>query len=435
MAMTPKQRIIIASASIVVCVAAFIGGYWYMENRCVSESTENSDMWTSQVAFQDGRTGIFIGSPSITRAPDGALVASHDFFGPNAPKNPHGEDFLTAIYRSTDNGLSWERVTLVHQCYWSNLFTHRGVIYLLGVSAHNESIAIHRSDDSGYTWTHPTSDSTGLLFVGGVGRTMPNYHCAPMPMVIHKGRIWRAFEDDGPKTGFASGFNALVISVPVDADLLNAKNWRMSIKLAYDQDTDPAAYGAPATVAHPLFRPGKPGWLEGNVVVGPDGQLYDMLRLNAFPVLNQAALVKVTDDGRRMEFDPKTGFVQMSGGNAKFVVRRDSRLSGVKGSGLYWALVNDMEPGPPVIYRNRLSLVSSPDLRHWTKQKTLMVDRLEKPDVSPDKTGFQYVDWIFDGDDIIYLSRTSYDGAHRWHDANRITFDRIADFRSLVKER
>jgi hypothetical protein len=51
----------------------------------------------------------------------------------------------------------------------------------------------------------------------------------------------------------------------------------------------------------------------------------------------------------------------------------------------------------------------------------------------PVKHGFQYVDWLFDGKDIIFLSRTAYDdgleGAHRSHDANFLTFHRIKKFR------
>jgi hypothetical protein len=50
-----------------------------------------------------------------------------------------------------------------------------------------------------------------------------------------------------------------------------------------------------------------------------------------------------------------------------------------------------------------------------------------------EKHAFQYVDWLFEGDDIIAVSRTAYDdgqgGAHRAHDANYLTFHRIANFR------
>ena len=51
------------------------------------------------------------------------------------------------------------------------------------------------------------------------------------------------------------------------------------------------------------------------------------------------------------------------------------------------------------------------------------------------KHGFQYLDWQFEGDDIVAVSRTAYDdglgGAHNYHDANYLTFHRLSDFRRL----
>ncbi len=53
-----------------------------------------------------------------------------------------------------------------------------------------------------------------------------------------------------------------------------------------------------------------------------------------------------------------------------------------------------------------------------------------------DKHGFQYLDWQFEGNDIIALSRTAYDDAegeaHNQHDANFITFHRIENFRKYA---
>ena len=40
-------------------------------------------------------------------------------------------------------------------------------------------------------------------------------------------------------------------------------------------------------------------------------------------------------------------------------------------------------------------------------------------------TGFQYVDWQFDGDDLIYVVRTAYRGARNFHDSNQIMFRRL----------
>jgi hypothetical protein len=58
---------------------------------------------------------------------------------------------------------------------------------------------------------------------------------------------------------------------------------------------------------------------------------------------------------------------------------------------------------------------------------------LQHPDVL--KHGFQYVDWLFEGKNIVFLSRTAYDdgmgGAHNNHDANFLTFHRIKKFRKI----
>jgi hypothetical protein len=74
--------------------------------------------------------------------------------------------------------------------------------------------------------------------------------------------------------------------------------------------------------------------------------------------------------------------------------------------------------------------MTSRNLRDWKIRKIV----LYHPEIS--KHGFQYPHFVFDGDDIIFLSRTAYDdgqgGADNQHNANYITFHRINDFRKLV---
>ena len=378
-------------------------------------------MWISELRVQDPRTRTYLGSPSILRLPDGDLLAAHDYFGPGCPKNHEGEEHLTSLYRSGDDGQTWRNITHLSGAFWSGLFEHGGAVYLFGTSAQYGSIVIRRSDDGGFTWTHPADEDSGLLFRGGAHHTPPNYHCAPVPVLKAGGRIYRAFEDCDPLR-WGIGFRALVVSAEEDADLLRAASWRMSNKLAYDQTTDPPEFGD-----NPQ---GGSGWLEGNVVEAPDGSLWDILRVHSAPVLNKAAMVRILDEGRRLEFDPATGFIDFPGGLSKFTIRRDPE------TGVYWTLSNDMEDGPKPIRRNRLSLFSSPDLRSWTKRATLLWDNLEAdPEASVKNTGFQYVDWQFDGDNLIYLVRTAYDGAHNFHDANRMTFGRVRNFRQHISSR
>lgn len=80
--------------------------------------------------------------------------------------------------------------------------------------------------------------------------------------------------------------------------------------------------------------------------------------------------------------------------------------------------------------RNTVALVHSRDLRTWEVCCIL----LHHPD--PLHHAFQYLDWRFDGEDIIAVSRTAFDEpsglAHNQHDANYMTFHRFKNFRELT---
>ncbi len=371
--------------------------------------------WT-EVAYQDPATRCYLGSPSLVRAPDGDLLATHDYFGPGAPLNHDGEEFLTTVYRSTDDGHTWQRVTHLAGAFWSSLFVHRGAVYLLGTSAHYGSIVIRRSEDGGSTWSRPLDAASGLLFAGGPGHERPNFHCAPVPVVLADGRLYRAFEDCTP-CEWGTGFQALVISADADADLLDASAWTMSDRVPFRRENLPASWG---------HLP-RPGWLEGNVVQGPDGTIWNMMRFNSTPLVDRVAFLRVGERGRRLTFDPGDGWASFPGGMTKFAVRHDPV------TGHYLALSNNNTDPVSPSQRNVLSLSASRDLRHWRHVVTLIEDDSPLPwQESIRLTGFQYPDGQFDGDDLIYLVRTAYDGAHSYHDANRISFGLLRDFRRLL---
>lgn len=50
----------------------------------------------------------------------------------------------------------------------------------------------------------------------------------------------------------------------------------------------------------------------------------------------------------------------------------------------------------------------------------------------PKHHAWQYVGWVFDGDDIVAASRTAYGDSHNFHDANYLTFHRVRHFRTLT---
>jgi len=344
---------------------------------------------------------VYIGSPSICILPDGDFVASHDHFGPGSTEYKQA---LTAIFKSTDKGKTWKKISEINGQFWSNLFVHNNELYIMGTWKHHGNFIIRRSTDGGLTWSEPADKNRGLLLEG-------EYHTAPVPVILHNGRLWRAIENARSTTEkWGIRYSAMVISVPADAYLLNAENWRASNYLTYDSIYLNGHFG---------------GWLEGNAVVTPEGNLVDILRVaTSENGRDLAAIVEISEDGTAASFDPLTGFMDFDGGARKFTIRYDKLTK------RYWTITNKITEEfadlPAGSVRNTLVLKSSADLRNWTIHKVL----LKHPDVK--KHGFQYVDWQFDGKDIIFLSRTAYDdifgGANNYHDANYLTFHRIRNY-------
>ena len=348
------------------------------------------------ITHSPAASGLYIGSPSLAILPGGDYVASHDDFGPRSTLNK------TFVFRSHDRGLTWKLEAQITGQYWSTLFVHHQFLYLLGTSREYGTVVIRRSSDGGQSWTTPQDDHSGLLL------SADQYHCAPGPVTVHAGRLWRAFERRDPPSGWAEHFSALMLSVPVDADLLDAHAWRTSAPLPNN----------PAWNLH--------GWLEGNAVVSPTGQLLDILRTGD-TTPEKVALAAVSTDGRQLHFAPETGVTLFPGGCKKFTIRFDPQTH------LYWSLSNAVPTPYPGIsagsIRSTLALISSPDLRQWRVRSVA----LQHPD--PLRHGFQYADWQFDGEDIVFAARTAYDdssgGAHNAHDANYLTFHRLTHFRGL----
>lgn len=363
------------------------------------------------VTHSPAASSKYIGSPSIAVLENGDYVASHDFFGPNS--NEHVKA-TSQVFRSSNRGKRWQKIATIDGAFWSKLFVHRGQLYFLGTDRHHGHTIIRRSEDGGNTWTEPVDRASGLLLEG-------EYHCAPMPVIQHNGRLWRAMEDAmGPVKQWGKRYGAMMLSIAEDADLLQASNWTSSNVLRYDSTYLEGHFG---------------GWLEGNAVIGPEGQLYDILRVDDRSTLTEkAAMVRIDETGKKATFDPDKGFIPFPGGSKKFTIRYDPE------SKLYWTLSNaipeevkaENEGKNPASIRNTLQLFSSENLSDWKLHQTV----LSHPDVA--EHGFQYVDWQFDGKDIIVLSRTAYDdgqgGAHNNHDANYLTFHRIKNYQKVKKK-
>lgn len=350
--------------------------------------------------------GKYVGSPSLCILPNGDYLASHDEFGPNANTGKSG---ITRIFKSVDKGSTWTEMTRLDGQYWSNLFLHNGVLYILGVKHGHGNIVIRKSIDGGQSWSIPSTSKTGVLFNGA-------YHTAPTPVVVWNGRIWRAFENaDAVNSKLPDRYGVLMISAPVDSDLLNAANWSMTNCIPAD-----------GTWLSGKFR----GWLEGNAMITKEGKLLNVARVHVWPgTKERLAMINVTADGSEIYFQPSLGFSIFPGGSKKFTIRYD------RNTDRYITIANNIVDGLeeeyPANVRNTISLISSPNLIDWKIEHTLH----HHDDVK--KHGFQYVDWLIDGEDLIYLSRTAWDddygGADSAHNANYLTFHRLEDYKKYIK--
>lgn len=351
------------------------------------------------VAYSPAETGVYLGTPSIVILPDGTYIASHGRFGAEMEK--------VSVYESKNKGETWEKISGM-KGFWSGLFLHKGDLYLMGVDEKYGNAVIRKSTDGGHSWTSPDDSRSGLIRPKNVEK---GYHTSAVSLVVANGRIWRPFEV-APRKGRWGNFEAVVFSAPVDANLLDARNWTTSTRMAVD-----TAWGKEYGT-----------WLEGGAVLSQDGHVLNILRVNNREE-EYAAIMHVSDDGRNLSFRPEKDFILFPGGCKRFVIRYDEK------SKRYLSLSNwireEFEGHNIERTRNTLALVSSDDLRNWTVHSVILQDD------NVEKSGFQYVDWQFENDDIILLSRTAFfDGenyADNQHNANFITFHRIEDFRKHIK--
>ncbi len=350
---------------------------------------------------------VFLGSPSILVLTNGDYLISHDESGPGTVGFPN----ITRVFKSSDKGLTWELISSITDTgqTWSNIFEYQGAQYIMGTQGPIMPCQIRKSIDNGKTWSTPTNTNNGLLM---------NWRChtSAVPMVEYNNRIWRGMEVKNPNLdGWPKQYNAMIMSAPIGSDLMIASNWTKSNQLEYNNTYLNGNFG---------------GWLEGNAVLDKNGGVKLLMRVEVPGSTDEViAIIDVSKDGKTISFDPATGFVKMPGGAKKFTIRYDPS------SGKYLTLSNYVDPSlrymNPGYVRNKLAFCSSFDMRNWEVDAII----LEDDDVK--YVGFQYVDWLIEGNDIVFASRTAYDddfgGADSYHNSNYITFHRVTDYKSKIK--
>ncbi len=339
-------------------------------------------------------SGRYLCSPSLLRHPDGYLLASMDLYAGSQPQN------LTLIFRSDDDGQSWHYQCELMPCFWGKLFLHRGDVYMLACSTEYGDLLIGRSPDGG---TH--FDAPVVLLRGSNGKGgYTGVHKNPQNIVRFGGRIYETLEW-GSWSNKEYGHAAMVMSCREEDDLLEPENWHFTPPRRFDH-FEKQLDGLPMNTMT----------IEGTLVADPDGRLLNVMRFGMY----QKALVyavNTEDPDAPLSFERIMDF---PGNYSKFMIRHDAV------SGQYYSVATRVYDPAKTNARNLLSLLRSPDLTHWE----IAADLFDRREEDARRIGFQYVDFFFEGEDILFLCRTAQNGAHSYHDSNYSTFHRIRNFRT-----
>ena len=345
--------------------------------------------------------GQYLGSQTLLRLPGGSLLAGMDTFDHSA------EQRTGVICRSDDNGESWCFVSRIYPVFHTALFMHRGVLYLLGTKKECGDLILGCSHDEGKTFSEP------VVLLKGTQLDASGPQRGPLPVTEYEGRIYTSLVWGDHKM---NEFNPGILSIDADADLMKPENWTITPFTKYDFSWKDAPQGT------------CPGSIEGNVIVGRDGRLYDLMRVQqsagAIPATGKHILYRVRTE------DPKAPleFVKFVDSplacSSKFHVRYDPVTD------RYIMLGNEtLYPDCRNHQRTVLAMAVSKDLDDW-KLVHRIVDYHER---SIHEVGVQYPDFLFDGDDIVMLLRVSLNGARNEHDSNYTLFTRFENFRSYIK--
>jgi hypothetical protein len=371
----------------------------------------------------------YMHDPGLTTVPSGRLLVAAPCWTRKGLGQEPPIGFQTFLCRSDDGGKTWTQLSTLPYSDAAP-FVHGGKTYMFVQATQFDGLTLVRSDDEGESWSVPLALTTcrplgGLQPRGGTDPTCSFWNVST-PMLEDGGQLLWPLNS----RGFDGG--AVVLAADTSKDLMDAATWSMSTEAGHPHPQTPAA----------LVRRLNPGavdyWLEPNIV-SVKGKLRVLLRtiLDGYAA---ASLVMVCDlvrgeGGLALSF---VQFAAMPGAQNKFFIVTDPE------TGVFWSLSNLVADSQELVYdwnavraggrylggggndRRFLALSYSVDALNWFPAG--MVATTPNPHQS-----FMYPCAVIDGDDLAILSRTSVDGGTQ-HDADRVTFHRVKNFRALAMD-
>lgn len=348
-------------------------------------------------------TDIYVCDNDIVVLPDGSYVASHAYFGGGSTSTSAA---ITKVFRSTDKGSTWTQVAQFQPLWRASLCAHGGALYIMGPEYDGASYnTIRRSADGGITWTTPTDASSGRFQAIGLTGTLGT----PNNPLLFGNRLY--YGGGGRSTFFTTN----------TTDPLAVGDWKQSNGI---ETFSSWQVGVAGTLGSAYIG-------EGQIVASPGQGVAVLAKVKGYPY---AAVIRCDATvGNIVRFGPHNDFAALPGAEKKFGAMHDPA------SGKFYVLSNPVLPAhandpnwgsKPDMIRNTAAILSSRDLRRWNVEKIF----LYSPNI--DYEGWQYLQFDFDGDDIVVASRTAFDVGDtyrppRGHDSNLLTFHRIANFRTV----
>lgn len=306
----------------------------------------------------------------------------------------------TLLKKSVDDGKTWETVGCADSMRWASLFALNGKLYLEGNRTGKGNVQIAAYDPANGSFECVDLD---LQVMGS----------APCAVAVANGRVYLAH-------------NGAVISANVNDDLFKNESWTVS-----NNPNDLVSREDYEKLSGKVTDPTKRFWFEeGNVVEGPTGELYAVYRIDATPTWGHAAIFRLSKDGKTLSLIESCGsIIDFPSNQSKFMIKRDPK------TGMYVTFTS-LPTADFTHQRNVLGLVVSDDLFHWKVIDVLLVDRqMMNTQLSVYSHAFQYVDFVFDGDDILFIVRESAGDTCTYHDGTFVTIYTIYDYVDFIARR
>lgn len=364
----------------------------------------HGDSWSTIVFASGGAIKADAPEPPCTIIDKATSIRSRTVNNPGIHIRPDGSfiAWQTAsvtsgyVYKSTDGGENWNCISNQIRQSYNGIWEHSGVLYMFGCDANGGNIVVSVSADGGFNWSE-----NHII----VPKTEGGFHGSSSPCVESNGRVYRAMSEKGTDT-----WGVVLISAPMSSDLTDPASWTVSNIVYYNTSWLPLT---------------STQWEEPALVKRPDGSMCIIMRIDGTVNAEYAALLEVESD-RLISF---SRIFSMPGSAKRLTIAYDSVSS------KYWCLISPFWSNSksqyglsPVQARNSMCLISSQNLIDWTLERTCIYSD------NPYNNSYHYIDWRFDGDDLVSTFRCSVDEerglAYSYHDSNGLGYFRVKNFRN-----